>query len=162
MALRLTERETFANVLSSLVQQRCIENRTLKTSRTGLQAKVPVDERPYVRRGLDALVEHGVLNVAGEDIGVTPLGNLFLAYAVRADGKTASRTETPPDEALTRLLAAIDSDSRLSPTRTMDEIRTLPARLEDYRSRKKAGMLNRWTVGFGAAAAVLGVVALFK
>src|SRR5262245_12443979 len=83
----LTERATFAAVLVTLVRQRCVETGSTRISRTGLQLRVPVHERPAVRRGLDALIEHGILAMVGEDIGLTAQGRVFAAYCRRLRGE---------------------------------------------------------------------------
>ncbi|RYF68369.1 MAG: hypothetical protein EOO22_17855, partial [Comamonadaceae bacterium] len=64
----LSARETFAGVLAQLVAERCTAVRGGRISRTGLQAAVPVQERPAFRRGIDALIDHGVLAQSGEDL----------------------------------------------------------------------------------------------
>lgn len=151
----LTEREAFAGVLGSLVHQRCIATQTQRTSRTGLQLTVPVDERPYVRRGLDALIDHGVLVMTGEDIGFTPQGNVFLTFVanVQQHAQTVEQ-DIAGHPVLTPLLKAIARDDRLEPPRPIEEIRTLPARLEGYRARREKRGVGRLVVVLGGAAAV--------
>lgn len=162
MARTLTEREAFAKVLAGLVSQRCIESRRPKTSRTGLQATVPVDERPYVRRGLDALVDLGILAMSGEDIGVAQKGVVFMAFVAGIEQRSPTvEADIKGHAVLTPLLAAIANDERLSPPKAPEDIRTLPARLENYRATKKSGVVNKWTVALGATAA-LGVFVLFR
>jgi hypothetical protein len=157
MGQALSDHETVAGVLMTLVRQRAASGGG-KTSRTGLQASVPVNERPGVRRGLDALLEHGLLAMSGEDIGVTAKGKLFLAHVQRARGETptAHEHDDKSPAVLAAVLQAIDAEERLSPQGPIDDLRTLPARLEGYRAdrpsrfSKAKGLL---VVG-GVAAAV--------
>ena len=104
MPRSLTDREAFASVLTTLVLERCMASRSTETSRIELQESVPGNERSYVRRGLDALVEHGALAMSGDDIGFTHEGSAFLAYVAsvargrRTTTTTAMkiRTRMPP------------------------------------------------------------------
>ncbi|MBU1444256.1 MAG: hypothetical protein KJ832_23580 [Gammaproteobacteria bacterium] len=162
MARTLTEQENFAKVLAGLVSQRCTESRRPKTSRTGLQSLVPVQERPYVRRGLDALIEHGVLATAGEDIGLAPKGVAFMAFVAGVEQQSPTvEADVKGHGVLQPLLAAIAQDERLAPPKPVDEIRTLPARLEPFKPARKSGVINKWTIALGATAAV-GVLILFR
>ncbi|AMM23731.1 hypothetical protein [Variovorax sp. PAMC 28711] len=156
-ARALTEREAFAGVLASLVHQRCIATQTQKTSRTGLQLTVPVNERPYVRRGLDALIDQGVLVMTGEDIGFTPQGHVLMTFIANVhDHPNTVAEDVAGHPVLTPLFKAIALDERLEPPRSMDEIRTLPARLENYRGRRKTSGVKRLVMVLGGA----GVVAV--
>lgn len=162
MPRQLTEREAFANVLGVLVLQRCIAARSQRTSRTGLQAAVPADERPCVRRGFDALIDHGVLVMSGEDIGFAPGGNAFLTYVANVEEHSPTlEADLLGHPVLTPLLAAIAVDDRLLPPKPMQEIATLLARLEDrlVGSGVSAGrwalLLSAATVAAGAAFALL-------
>ncbi len=151
----LTERESFAAVLGSMVAERCTAAKAPKTSRTGLQSTVPVDERPYVRRGLDALIDIGVLSMTGEYIGVTPQGTSFLAFVTNRHGSpsdAAKDSAAQPD--LGSLRKAIAADERLVLPRPIDEIRTLPARLEGYRARRSTGKKGRVLAVLGGMAAL--------
>lgn len=138
MGQALSDPETVAGVLIMLVRQRSAGAAGGKTSRTGLQASVPVNERPGVRRGLDALLEHGLLAMSGEDIGLTAKGRLFLAYVQRARGETPTSYEHDDKSPaqLSAILAAIDAEDRLSPQGPIDDVRTLPARLDGYRANR--------------------------
>jgi hypothetical protein len=152
MPRQLTEREAFANVLGRLVLQRCIAATSQRTSRTGLQAAVPVDERPHVRRGFDALVDHGMLVMAGEDIGFASGGNAFLTYVANVEDQSPTlEADLLGHPVLTPLLAAIALDDRLSPPKPMEEIETLSARLED-RSVRSGVSARRWALVLGATA----------
>lgn len=153
MPRQLTEREAFANVLGRLVLQRCIASTSQRTSRTGLQAAVPVDERPYVRRGFDALVDHGMLVMAGEDIGFASGGNAFLTYVANVEDQSPTlEADLFGHPVLTPLLAAIALDDRLSPPKPMEEIETLSARLEDRSVRSGVSAAGRWALLLGATA----------
>ena len=140
MGQALSDHETVAGVLMTLVRQRVASSGGGKTSRTGLQASVPVNERPGVRRGLDALVEHGLLVMSGEDIGLTAKGKLFLAHVQRARGETptAHEHDDKSPAVLAAVLQAIDAEERLSPQGPIDDLRTLPARLEGYRADRSS------------------------
>ena len=131
----LTERATFAAVLVALVRQRCVETGSNRTSRTGLQLRVPVQERPSVRRGFDALIEHGILAMSGEHIGLTAQGKIFSAYCRRMRAERLhGADDVRDDDTLHRLLDAIGADPRLDPDHDIDDIvSTLPGRLEEYR-----------------------------
>jgi|KBSMisStaDraftv2_1062788.scaffolds.fasta_scaffold1284338_1 hypothetical protein len=138
MGQALSDHETVAGVLMMLVRQRAAASGGGKTSRTGLQASVPVNERPGVRRGLDALIEHGLLAMSGEDIGVTAKGKLFLAHVQRARGETPTAYEHDDKSPalLAATLQAINAEDRLGPQGPIEDLRTLPARLEGYRSER--------------------------
>lgn len=156
MPRQLTEREAFANVLGVLVLQRCIAAKSQRTSRTGLQAAVPVGERPYVRRGFDALIEHGMLVMSGEDIGFTSRGNAFLTYVANVEDHSPTlEADLQGHPVLTPLLAAIAVDDRLLPPKPMEEIATLPARLEDRPARSGVSA-GRWALLMGAATVAAG------
>jgi len=154
MALELTERETFAGVLAMLVQDRCATSGAARTSRTGLQATVPVDERPSIRRGIDALLEHGLLVASGEDIGLSAQGKAFVAYAENLRG--GQRDE---GHALAPVLTAIEQDERFTPHRPIEDVRTLPARLETYRAATQPRLSKGWVV-VGALATAVAAFAL--
>ncbi|VTU30250.1 hypothetical protein [Variovorax sp. PBL-E5] len=157
MALELTERETFAGVLATLVQDRCATSGAARTSRTGLQATVPVDERPSIRRGLNALIEHGVLVMSGEDIGFTAQGKAFAAYVQNAQGERNPKNAAT----LASTLSAIDKDERFAPHRPIEDIRTLPARLEAYRAVTQPRLSKGWVV-LGALATAVAAFALLR
>ena len=161
MQKMLTEREAFAGVLIGMVMERCREARSPKTSRTGLQLTVPVAERPSVRRGLDALIEHGGLSILGETIGLTPVGQLLAQRT--ANGNTDHMSLDGHEERvlLQPLLSAIANDDRLLPNRPLDEVRTLPARLENYQAHRSGdGVLSSWLF-WVALVAVVGALAWY-
>lgn len=147
MTSALTDRATFAGVLAQLVRNRCASGAD-RTSRTGLQATVPVNERPAVRRGIEGLIDSGVLAVHGEDIGFTANGWQFLAYIQKAQGQKVAVERHHEDPAsLQRILERIEQDERFQPYRDLEEVRTLPARLENYRSlRRDTRMPTSWLV----------------
>lgn len=144
----LTDRQTVAAVLAMLVRSRSVAAGSSKTSRTGLQASVPVNERPSVRRGIDALIEHGIFVMSGEDIGFTSRGKIFLAHVQRSRGETPSAYEHDDRHPalLEAMLSAIDADERLTPQGSVDEVRTLPARLEGYREARTSRFSKSWVV----------------
>lgn len=163
MPRRLTDREAFASVLTTLVLERCMASRSTETSRIELQESVPGNERSYVRRGLDALIEHGALTTHGDDIGFTHEGSAFLAYVASVASVASVDIEAGDDgdpdahAAVVPLLTLIAQDARLAPPKRIEDIQTLPGRLEGYRATKRSSWLNRWTLLF-AIAIVLGVV----
>ncbi|VWX59294.1 conserved hypothetical protein [Burkholderiales bacterium 8X] len=125
----------FAVVLAGLVRDRCKSEQAKVTLRTGLQASVPVNERPYVRRGLDALIDHGVLTLSGENIGLSRLGQVLLDQAAETRQPTAANhADTASVQVLREALA---NDDRLEPARPIQDIMTLPGRLEGYRDRRR-------------------------
>jgi hypothetical protein len=134
---RLTERATVAAVLGTLVRQRCAAAGSHRTSRTGLQSMVPVDERPSVRRGLDAFIEHGLLSVSGEDIGFSPQGKIFMAHIQRMSGELRSAESAQDAQTAKAILATIENDARFEPDRSLEDVRTLPGRLEGYRAARQ-------------------------
>jgi hypothetical protein len=150
-----SDHQTVAGVLVMLVRERSVANGSSRTSRTGLQASVPVNERPSVRRGLDALIELGILGMSGEDIGFTTKGKLFLAQVQRSRGETPSAFEQDDKSPalLAAMLAGIDNDERLAPEGSVDDVRTLPARLEGYRASRSPRFSRSWIVMGGLAAA---------
>lgn len=152
MARQLTERETFASTLADLVLKRCIAGNVARTSRTGLQATVPVSERPYVRRGIDALIDLGILAMSGEDVGFTPVGNVFLAYVSNVKDRSATLEEDVRDHpTLADLLAGIEADPRLALPKPLEEVQTLPSRLEGARKPKRTRFLGAWIMLFTIA-----------
>lgn len=163
MTQALSDRETFTGVLITLVRQRSAVSGGGKTSRTGLQASVPVNERPAVRRGLDALLEQGLLASSGEDIGLSAKGKLFMAHVQRARGETPSAHEhdDKSQAVLSAILSAIEADDRLSPQGSMDDVRTLPARLEDYRANR-APRFSKTLLVMGGIAAAAAAFALLR
>lgn len=162
MGQALTDRETVAGVLAMLVRERCATASGRKTSRTGLQSSIPVSERPSVRRGLDALVERGILAMNGEDIGFTSKGKVFLAYVQRA--KDMAPTNYEQDESdpavLAQLLTLIEDDPRFEPARPLDEVRMLPARIDGFRKARNSRLGKKWLVLGGLAAAVAAFTVL--
>lgn len=158
MTSALTDRATFAGVLAQLVRNRCASGAD-RTSRTGLQSTVPVNERPAVRRGIEGLIDAGVLAIHGEDIGFTPNGWQFLAHVQKAQGKKAAVERHHEDAAaLQRILEKIEEDERFEPYRDLDEVRTLPARLENYRAYRRD---MRAPVGWLAVITVVVLAAAF-
>jgi hypothetical protein len=157
MPRRLTDREAFASVLTTLVLERCMASRSTETSRIELQDSVPGNERSYVRRGLDALVAHGALTTSGDDIGFTHEGSAFLAYVARVDNESEDDADPDAHAAVVPLLTLIAQDARLAPPKRIEDIQTLPGRLEGYSATKRSSWLSRWTLLF-AIAIVLGVV----
>jgi len=151
----LTDRQTVAGVLVVLVRTRAIASGGSRTSRTGLQASVPVNERPGVRRGIDALLDLGVLAMSGEDIGITTRGKVFLAHVqgLRGETPTAYEHDDKTPAVLEAILAGIDADDRFTPPGSVDDIRTLPARLEGYRASRAPRFSRSWIVMGGLAAA---------
>jgi hypothetical protein len=133
----LTERGTVAAVLATLVRQRCAAAGTARTSRTGLQAAVPVSERPSVRRGIDALIEQGLLTVSGEDIGFSPKGKVFMAHIQRLRGELTTPEPASDRDAAKTMLDAVEQDPRFDPGRDIEDVRTLPGRLEGYRAARQ-------------------------
>ncbi|MDM0023630.1 hypothetical protein [Variovorax saccharolyticus] len=162
MGQAISDRETFAGVLLTLVRERSTATGASKTSRTGLQASVPVSERPGVRRGLDALLEHGLLAASGEDIGLTGKGKLFMAHVQRARGQPPV-AQDPDDKnpaVLAAIVSAIEADDRLAPQGSMDDVRTLPARLEGYRAARAPRYSKGLLVLGGLAAAAVAFALL--
>lgn len=162
MGQALSDRETFTGVLITLVRQRSAVSGGSKTSRTGLQASVPVNERPAVRRGLEALLEHGLLAMSGEDIGLSAKGKLFMAHVRRARGETPTSYEhdDKSQAILSAILGAIEADDRLRPQGSMDDVRTLPARLDGYRANRAPRFSKALLVMGGLAAAAAAFVLL--
>lgn len=158
----MTERATFAAVLVTLVRQRCAEAGTPRISRTGLQLRVPVHERPSVRRGFDALIDHGILAMSGEDIGLTTQGRVFSAYYRRMRGERLQGGDDAREpELLRRQLDAIQADTRFDPDHSLDEVRSLPGRLEDPpRERRARGPLI-WIV-LALVVVIVGVLLLAR
>lgn len=157
----MTERATFAAVLVTLVRQRCADSHGNRTSRTGLQLRVPVHERPAVRRGFDALIDHGILAMNGEDIGLTAQGRVFAAYCRRMRGEKLNGHEDVRDpDVLRHQLEAIQADSRFDPDYAIDEARSLPGRLEEPQQGPSRGPLI-WIV-LALIVALVGVLLLAR
>ena len=158
----LTERATFAAVLVTLVRQRCADANSNRTSRTGLQLRVPVHERPAVRRGLDALIDHGILAMSGEDIGLTAQGRVFAAYFRRLRGEKLHGHEDVNDaDLLRRLLEAIQSDPRFDPDYAIEEATTLPGRLEALKQQQRQAASRRPPFVWILLAILIAVVGVF-
>jgi len=162
MTSALTDRATFAGVLAQLVRNRCASGAD-RTSRTGLQATVPVNERPAVRRGIEGLIDSGVLAIHGEDIGFTADGWQFLAYVQKTECQKATIERHYEDPtALQRVLEKIEQDGRFEPYRALEDVRTLPARLENYRSlRRDKRMPTGWLVITTALVIAAALAVLF-
>jgi hypothetical protein len=155
----LSQRATFAAVLVTLVRQRCAETGATRTSRTGLQLRVPVDERPSVRRGLDALIDHGLLGTSGEDIGLTAHGRILLSCYRRQRGDTTAADDLREPATLHEVLAAVERDARFDPDGAIAEAQTLPGRLEELRGERRRRLPGIWIV-LAAIVALIGVVLL--
>jgi hypothetical protein len=144
-----SNRRAVAAVLVTLIRQRLVAGRTSTILRTALHASVPVSERPDVRRGLDGLVEHGVLAQSGESIGFTTKGRLFLAHVQSLRG-TQGANHQALDEAematVSGLLREIDADSRFEPYRNLEEVESLPARLQAELAPRKPPAVGKWVV----------------
>jgi hypothetical protein len=129
-----SHRRAVAEALVTLIRQRLVSGRTSTILRTSLHSKVPVSERPDVRRGLDALVQHGVLAQSGEYIGFTAKGRLFLAYVLQRRGTRSQAPHYEIDDesmkAIAALLREIDEDSRFEPYGDAEAVESLPARLK--------------------------------
>ncbi|MDM0112503.1 hypothetical protein QTI66_10100 [Variovorax sp. J22R133] len=122
-----------------------------------------MSERPSVRRGLDALIDHGVLAMSGEDIGFTAKGRMLLAYVQQARGQAPSAYEHDDDSPaeLASLLRAIEQDERFDPYTSLEEVETLPARLEAERRRaqkKASSSSSKWIL---ALLLIIGVAVYF-
>ena len=128
-----SHRRAVAEALVTLIRQRLVAGRTSTILRTSLHSKVPVSERPDVRRGLDGLVERGVLAQSGEYIGFTAKGRLFLAYVQQRHTRSPASSHEFDGEAvktIAALLREIDEDSRFEPYGDAEAVESLPARLK--------------------------------
>ena len=128
----LSKNAVLAGVLLRLVKERCDAQRASSTLRTGLQASVPVHERPYVRRGFDALIDLGLVAASGENIALTRSGLMLFEFTM-----TGARPAAQDAELANRLLAQVDDEERLSPSASIDELQTLHGRLDGYRERRR-------------------------
>lgn len=150
-----TVREAFAGVLVDMVLARCAEAKANQTSLDALLESVPSNERAYVRRGLAALAEHGALSSHGDELALTREGKALLSFLEWAE--TSHPGDEPPDAHAPSapLRRSIAHDTRLVPPKAIENIRTLPGRLEAYRATQRTGLMNRWTVllALGAVAA---------
>jgi len=131
-----------------------------RTLRTALQSSVPVSERPAVRRGLDALLDHGILAMNGEFIGFSSRGRMYLAHVQQALGQTPSAYEHDDDSpaVLAALIEAIEQDERFEPYTSIEEVQSLPARLESLGPKRRSPSRLRWLVPLALAA---GAAALY-
>ena len=70
--------------------------------------------------------------------GLTAKGKLFLAHVQRARGETPTAYEhnDKSPAMLAAVLQAIDAEERLRPQGPIDDLRTLPARLDGYRAER--------------------------
>ena len=163
MKREISDREAVAGVLVKLVLSRLSQGRSSKTLRTGLHASVPVSERASVRRGLVALIDHGVLAMSGEDIGFTSKGRLLLAYVQREHPHPHPRTPDdhvdPSPVGIESLLAGIDRDDRFDPQGSVEVVQSLPARLQVERKARRSSFSAGW-VAFACLLAVAGAYAL--
>jgi hypothetical protein len=145
----LSQRATFAAVLVTLVRQRCAETGATRTSRTGLQLRVPVD----------ALIDHGLLGTSGEDIGLTAHGRILLSCYRRQRGDTTAADDLREPATLHEVLAAVERDARFDPDGAIAEAQTLPGRLEELRGERRRRLPGIWIV-LAAIVALIGVVLL--
>ncbi|VWX62450.1 conserved hypothetical protein [Burkholderiales bacterium 8X] len=140
---------------------RCVALRKTEVPRSELQDGVQPSERAFVRRGLDALVDHGLLFAAGKQIGFNAEGKDYLAFFQWA--QEADATEPVPERhaIVDPLRAVIDDDPRLAPSRSsFDQLQTLPGRLESYREARRTSRWGRVTmvIALGAVAAAAFVL----
>ena len=144
----ISDREAVAGILLSLVLAKLLESGANKTSRTGLHLSVPVGERPSVRRGLTALVDHGVLAMSGEDIGFTFKGRLLLVRLQRARSHSRQENDRGNHVAaqIDSIVNAIDRDDRFDPQGPIGEMQSLPARLQAARKPRRSIISARWVV----------------
>ncbi|MGR4871770.1 hypothetical protein ACIPRI_23230 [Variovorax sp. LARHSF232] len=163
MKREISDREAVAGVVVSLVHSRLIKCGSSKTLRTGLHASVPVSERASVRRGLIALMDHGVLAMSGEDIGFTYKGRLLLAYVQRAHHKAPAvdeRNDQRPEE-IGSILGAIDRDDRFDSRGPVEMVQSLPVRLHTARESRRSVFSARgiaYACLLAVAAAGIGTV----
>lgn len=146
MDQQVTNRRAVAAVLVTLIRQHLQAHHAASVLRTALQASVPVSERPDIRRGLDGLVDLGVLVQSGESIGFTAKGRIYLNHVVQA---RAPRAPEPDDETagiVAALLLAIDRDDRFEPYGRVEAVESLPARLEAELAPRKSGGGMKWIV----------------
>ena len=157
----ISDREALAGVLVSLVHSRLIKGRSSKTLRTGLHASVPVGERASVRRRLIALIDHGVLAMSGEDIGFTFKGRLLLAHVQRAyyHPRAVAEDVDPSPAEIDSILEGIDRDDRFDPQGPVEDVQSLPARLQIAREPRRSIFSARW-VAFACLLAVAATYAL--
>jgi hypothetical protein len=143
-----SHRIAVAEALVTLIRQRLMASRSNVILRTSLHASVPVSERPDVRRGLDGLVEHGVLAQSGEYIGFTAKGRLFLSYLHQQRGSPSVRHELDDEgtKTIAALLREIDEDARFEPYGNVEAVESLPARLEAQLAPRKPLVNTRMLV----------------
>ncbi|WP_213956454.1 hypothetical protein [Variovorax sp. dw_954] len=162
----LSDREAVAAVLVMMVRARLVATHAGKTLRTGLQSSVPVSERPAVRRGLDALLDHGILAMNGEFIGFSPKGRMYLAHVQLALGQAPSAYEHDDESPAVRaaLIEAIEADERFEPYASMEEVQSLPARLESHgpkpKPKRKRKTRGSWLLPLALAAGAAAFYAL--
>jgi hypothetical protein len=156
-----TVREAFAGVLVHMVLARCAEAKANQASREGLLESVPSNERAYVRRGIAALVDHGALSENGDELALTREAKALLAYLEWAE--TSHPGEEPPDPhaPAAPLRGLIGNDARLVPPKAIENIRSLPARLEAYRETQRS-VLSRWAVVLMLGAVAAAAYALLQ
>ena len=157
-----SDRVAVAGVLLELVRARLARSGSSKTSRTALHASVPVGERASVRRGLAALIDHRVLAMSGEDIGFTVKGRLVLARVLPRRGRTplAVQHDDTSSAVLSSVLAGIDLDERFDPKGSVEEVQSLPARLEVARSLRRSSFPTKWLTGATCLLAIAAAWAL--
>ncbi|MEJ8853490.1 hypothetical protein WKW79_02860 [Variovorax robiniae] len=162
MPQHLSDREAVAAMLVMMVRARLIAARDSRTLRTGLQASVPVSERPAVRRGLDALLDHGILAMNGEFIGFSSKGRMYLAHVQQAQGRTPSAYEHDDQSpaVLAGLIEAIEQDERFEPYASIEAVQSLPMRLEQLGRKRRSPSRLRWLLPLALAAGAAVVYAV--
>jgi len=87
----------------------------------------------------------------------------FLGYVRRAQGQKIAAVLHDDSGALARILNAIQHDERFDPYRSMDDIITLPARLEGSRTGQhpEVSPMRRLLMGLGLLVLVALILFIF-
>jgi len=162
MTRQLTENELMASVFLQLVLQPCVALKVNKISLSQVMNSVPRNEQLLIQSGIDALLAHGLIGKDSNDVGLSQLGNVFLAYTAAVTGSSPTLEEDIQDHPiLTPILAAIAIDLRFVPPPSFSQTSSRKVVTKVPQNSQTNGIWNVWTILLFVMLA-LGVIKLFS
>lgn len=112
----LTDRENVAATVLYLIMQTATSLKCERVHLLEIAKRIEYHERKMVLEWIDSAIACGIANMYGEEIAVSPKGQVFLAFTMQV----ANSVETVDEDARTHpgyppVLAAIAAESRFRP-----------------------------------------------